>query len=305
MRDVLRLGAYQVLRTRIPPHAAVATPSIWCGRSATRARPGSSTPCCARSPRSTGTAGPTGWAATPRRCTGWRCAPRTRNGSPQRSPTRSAATRTRPRVALAADDERPQTHLVAWPGRIDRDELLAAAGGAPGPWSPYAVRLDGGDPARSRPCASDRAGVQDEGSQLCALALAARPARRPGRALARPVRRPRRQDRAAGRAGRRARRRGDGQRAAPAPGRAGAPGDRAVGRRGHGRRRARGRRPIEGGYDRVLVDAPCTGLGALRRRPEARWRRDPSDVAAAGRTAGRAARRGAAPGPSRRAWWPT
>ena len=31
-------------------------------------------------------------------------------------------------------------------------------------------------------------------------------------------------------------------------------------------------------YDRVLVDAPCTGLGALRRRPEARWRRQPSDV---------------------------
>jgi 16S rRNA (cytosine967-C5)-methyltransferase len=28
----------------------------------------------------------------------------------------------------------------------------------------------------------------------------------------------------------------------------------------------------------VLVDAPCTGLGALRRRPEARWRRQPSDV---------------------------
>jgi 16S rRNA (cytosine967-C5)-methyltransferase len=27
------------------------------------------------------------------------------------------------------------------------------------------------------------------------------------------------------------------------------------------------------------LDAPCTGLGALRRRPEARWRRQPSDVA--------------------------
>jgi 16S rRNA (cytosine967-C5)-methyltransferase len=35
----------------------------------------------------------------------------------------------------------------------------------------------------------------------------------------------------------------------------------------------------DGEFDRVLVDAPCTGLGALRRRPEARWRREPSDVA--------------------------
>lgn len=31
-------------------------------------------------------------------------------------------------------------------------------------------------------------------------------------------------------------------------------------------------------FDRVLVDVPCTGLGALRRRPEARWRRTPSDI---------------------------
>ncbi|GAB2819339.1 transcription antitermination factor NusB [Alpinimonas psychrophila] len=32
-------------------------------------------------------------------------------------------------------------------------------------------------------------------------------------------------------------------------------------------------------YDRILLDAPCTGLGALRRRPEARWRKTPRDVA--------------------------
>lgn len=32
-------------------------------------------------------------------------------------------------------------------------------------------------------------------------------------------------------------------------------------------------------FDRILLDAPCTGLGALRRRPEARWRRQPEDVA--------------------------
>jgi 16S rRNA (cytosine967-C5)-methyltransferase len=36
----------------------------------------------------------------------------------------------------------------------------------------------------------------------------------------------------------------------------------------------------DGAFDRVLVDAPCTGLGALRRRPEARWRRQPGDVSA-------------------------
>ena len=38
-------------------------------------------------------------------------------------------------------------------------------------------------------------------------------------------------------------------------------------------------REIRGQFDRILVDAPCTGLGALRRRPEARWRRSQADLA--------------------------
>ena len=36
---------------------------------------------------------------------------------------------------------------------------------------------------------------------------------------------------------------------------------------------------FEGAASRVLVDAPCTGLGAVRRNPETRWRLQPDDVA--------------------------
>ncbi len=34
----------------------------------------------------------------------------------------------------------------------------------------------------------------------------------------------------------------------------------------------------DGAFDRVLLDAPCSGLGVLRRRPDARWRIQPTDV---------------------------
>jgi 16S rRNA (cytosine967-C5)-methyltransferase len=36
--------------------------------------------------------------------------------------------------------------------------------------------------------------------------------------------------------------------------------------------------PFAGTFDAVLVDAPCSGLGTLRRHPELRWRRQPADV---------------------------
>ncbi len=43
---------------------------------------------------------------------------------------------------------------------------------------------------------------------------------------------------------------------------------------------ADGRRlpPELGTFDRVLVDAPCTGLGVAGRRPDVRWRRTPEDA---------------------------
>ena len=37
-----------------------------------------------------------------------------------------------------------------------------------------------------------------------------------------------------------------------------------------------------GSFDRVIADVPCSGLGALRRRPDARWRKTPAAVAALG-----------------------
>jgi 16S rRNA (cytosine967-C5)-methyltransferase len=36
---------------------------------------------------------------------------------------------------------------------------------------------------------------------------------------------------------------------------------------------------LNGKFDRVLVDAPCTGLGTLRRNPDLKWRQTPQDLA--------------------------
>lgn len=190
---------------------------------------------------------------------------------------------------LRADNEPPQVTLVARPGLVTIDELAASASDSacrPGRWATTAVVLDGGDPAAFAAVRDGRAGVQDEGSQLVALALAAAPlegsdvrwldlcagpggkaallgalaAERGARLVANEVlpHRVRLVERAV---------------AALPPGAIEAVQNsdgRLVGA------------DEPGAYDRVLVDAPCTGLGALRRRPESRWRRTPADLAVLG-----------------------
>ncbi len=176
---------------------------------------------------------------------------------------------------LAADNVSPQVTMTALPGLAD-----IPADAQRTPYSPYGFRLGGGAPDAMIAEAGGRVRVQDEGSQLAALALVgATPVQAGERWL----------DLCAGPGGKtailaaEALARGahidanepSGNRARLVRDSvAGVPLDVPVSQR-DGRDRAL---TAAGQYDRVLVDAPCTGLGALRRRPEARWRKSPSDV---------------------------
>ncbi|MFC9838360.1 RsmB/NOP family class I SAM-dependent RNA methyltransferase [Rhodococcus sp. NPDC127530] len=275
--DVLQLGAYQLLRTRVAPHAAVATSVDLVRAEAGPGKAGFVNAVLRRvSERSEAEwverlapADPVGRLAFEHAHPTWIA---------QVFADALGADAGELEDVLVADDARPVVHLVARPGEISSEELALATGGEVGRYSPYAVYLDGGDPGLLDAVREGLAGVQDEGSQLVARALSLAPLDGPdaGRWL----------DLCAG----------PGGKAALLGALAGIEGGRLdavepVPHRADLIRKttkdlpvdvhvADGRDPgLEGGYDRVLVDAPCTGLGALRRRPEARWRRQPSDVA--------------------------
>jgi 16S rRNA (cytosine967-C5)-methyltransferase len=180
------------------------------------------------------------------------------------------------KALLIADNVPPRVTLVALPGLSEPSEL-----GEVSVFAPTAALSAPGDPAAHPLVASGRARVQDEGSQLAALALSRyRPVVAGERWL----------DVCAGPGGKAALLAAEARRAGAhlvanelSPVRAGLvrtalqvvdatvevrTGDgRSIGVTAPGR------------YDRILVDAPCTGLGALRRRPEARWRKSDDDVA--------------------------
>ncbi|MGY1742860.1 MULTISPECIES: RsmB/NOP family class I SAM-dependent RNA methyltransferase [unclassified Blastococcus] len=277
--DLLRLGAYQVLDLRVPAHAAVATTV-----DLTRAIVG------------TGASGLVNAVLRKVAAGGDRAAWLERLGATGDARLglatdhprwvveawRDAFGGSRPvddtelEAALLADGAAPEVHLVA--RRVPREELAAESGGAPGPWSPYAVRLGGGDPGRLPSVRSGAAAVQDEGSQLAALLLTRAPLEGPDGAWLDMCAGP------GGKSGLLAAVRPAGVRLTAA--------DRAPHRAELVRQALRGEDDVEvlvadgreppwaaGSFDRVLLDAPCTGLGALRRRPEVRWRRGPEDVA--------------------------
>lgn len=171
---------------------------------------------------------------------------------------------------LAANNTPAPVTLVA--RSMPRSELLdMVPGSMTSPLSPLAVVMTGGDPSDVKAVRDGRAGVQDAGSQAVALALVAESisgsdlhwldlCAGPG-------------GKAAILAAKVARRGGELTAAELHPHRAELVRKTLAGVSGEHRIVVGDALELVGGpFDRVLVDAPCTGLGALRRRPESRWR---------------------------------
>lgn len=279
--DVLRLGVHQLLGMRVAQHAAV-DEAVGMVR-------------LAGSPRAAGFVNGVLRRVTTDDAAGWIA----RIAEPLRGDARLGAEWSHPawvvgalRDALAADGHAgdgldgellalleadntpPQVAVVALPGLADPADLAR-----PGQVSPLAGGTAGGDPAAEPFVRDGRVRVQDEGSQLTALALSrARPIVPGERWL----------DLCAG----------PGGKAALLGAEAAVGGATLVANELMPARAGLVRRAVEPisppvevvmgdarrfadapeRFDRILLDAPCTGLGALRRRPEARWRKTAADV---------------------------
>jgi 16S rRNA (cytosine967-C5)-methyltransferase len=271
VRDVLRMGTHQLLATRIGSHAAVAT-SVDLVKDVCGLRPSGFVNAVLRrvSTRDLDT-----WMSlvAPDRSKDEAGYLAVMHSYPRwivdafRDALGDAGTETE--QALAAGNVRPEVVLA----------VLPSADAMPGTgertaWSPFGLRLtSGGDPTPL--IATGLAAAQDEASQLVALALSRVPLAGPENCWL---------DLCAGPGGktRVLTHLAAGQQARLVAGEL----------RPHRARRVQDAAPraavvVADGlrvpwqaatFDRVLADAPCSGLGSLRRRPEARWRKTPADI---------------------------
>ena len=185
---------------------------------------------------------------------------------------------------LVSDNAAAKVSLVARPGLCEVEELTRS-GAAPSRLSRVGAVLDSGDPGSISAVRTGRAAVQDEGSQLVALAMAAA-------TVDTGTEHEQWLDLCAG----------PGGKAALLATLGAQRGATLFANEISEHRTDLVRQTLDAAidsgievmigtsdgreigedepetYDRVLVDAPCTGLGALRRRPEARWRRSPADL---------------------------
>jgi 16S rRNA (cytosine967-C5)-methyltransferase len=306
VRDVLRLGVHQLLATRVGSHAAVAT-SVDLTKDVCGPRPSGFVNAVLRRVATRDldawidivvpdrSQDPSGYLAVRYSHPRWIVdayraalgeagrAGLARSEAARAGTARAGGARSETEEALAADNGRPDV-VLAVRAPDSPDAVLPQAAGERTRWSPYGFRLAAGDPAPL--VASGQAAVQDEASQLAALALtrvglsgqdslwldlcagpggksgvlAGLAAKRGARLVASDVR------------PNRARRVLAALRRIPRSESAG---------HDYGVVAADGRRVpwAPGTFDRVLADVPCSGLGSLRRRPEARWRKTPEDVA--------------------------
>ncbi|MGZ6778935.1 MAG: RsmB/NOP family class I SAM-dependent RNA methyltransferase, partial [Mycobacterium sp.] len=281
--DLLRLGTYQLLRTRVDAHAAVSTTVEQAGVEFDTTRAGFVNgvlrTIARRDAQSwidelapSAESDPVGHLAFVHAHPRWIA---------QAFADALGARAGELEELLRADDDRPLVHLAARPGVMTAEELAQAAGGTVGRYSPYAVYLSGGDPGALDAVRDGVALVQDEGSQLVARALTLAPVDNDGGRWL---------DLCSGPGGKTALLAAIGAQSG-ARVTAIEPNERRADLVEENTRglsvevlRVDGRDPgVEPGFDRVLVDAPCTGLGALRRRPESRWRRQSADVPALAR----------------------
>jgi 16S rRNA (cytosine967-C5)-methyltransferase len=310
VRDVLRLGVHQLLATRVGSHAAVAT-SVDLAKDVCGPRPSGFVNAVLRRVATRDldawidivvpdrSQDPSGYLAVRYSHPRWIVdayraalgeagrAGLARSEAARAGTTRAGGARSETEEALAADNVRPDV-VLALRAPDSADGVMQAAGERTR-WSPYGFRLAAGDPAPL--VASGQAAVQDEASQLAALALtrvglsgqdslwldlcagpggksgvlAGLAAQRGARLVASDVR-PNRAGRVLA-----------ALRRIPSN----APGGAESAGHDYGVVAADGRRVpwAPGTFDRVLADVPCSGLGSLRRRAEARWRKTPEDVA--------------------------